>query len=113
MNNHSTNKNNNPAGKLMQGVQVITMNALGYVLAYSLVLIFVLTTAYFAYILPATITLIIMHITFLIGGVAIGFDNTYGLLFISALCIAIAYPVFIVAKLKCMQAYCALKRGEE
>lgn len=112
MNNHLTNKNNNLAGTFLQGVQGIIINSLAYAFAYFFVLIFVLGSAFFTTILPAIITLIILLNTFLIGGLMGGLDKTYWLIIMAVFCIALAYPVFILAKLKCMQAYCALMRGE-
>lgn len=112
MNNHLTNKNNIPAGKFMQGVQGVIRTVALFALTSFLMLFLMLTSAFFTHILPAIITLIVLLNTFLIGGLMGGLDKTYWLVIMAVFCIALAYPVFFLAKLKCMEAYCALMGDE-
>lgn len=112
MNNQSTNKNNNPDGMLLQSIKGVIITTLAYAFSSLMLLMFVLTSAFFTYILPAFITLIILLNTFLIGGLMGGLDKTYWLVIMAVLCIALAYPIYFLSKLKCMDFYCSLIRGE-
>lgn len=113
MNNHSTDKNNNPAVRFLQGAQGIIASSLLYAFASFFVLLFVLTTTFFTYAIPAIITLLIMLIPFQIVCAVLIAGHTFMAVIMAMVFTCIAYFVFYVARLKSSQAYYAYMRGGE
>lgn len=99
MNNQLTNKHGKNSGGFIQDVKSFISSLIISAFAGLIMLSIMLTSIYFAYVLPAFLTFAIMFTAFVVSIVFLKITSLVMLTILALICLTISYPVFIVLNL--------------